>query len=176
MAKKVLPENYKDDILTDEMNGRRKYNFIQNQDGTYSLVDVTDYAQIGSTIGASQINDITKAVNNLNQDLEDYEYNKLTVVPSKDIESGDIRIEKKNGWCHVFGPIKPITIDGTTITVLSGLPKPRSGIAFGQPLAISSATYLRPLHITITAEGDLTARYGSHNNYYIDTTYCYIEE
>ena len=63
MAKKVLPENYKDDILTDEMNGRRKYNLIQNQDGTYSLVDVTDYAQIGNNIGASQINDITKAVN-----------------------------------------------------------------------------------------------------------------
>lgn len=65
MAKPVLPTDYKDDVLNPSMNGKRKYNKVQNPDGTFSLEDVTQYDQTGSTFGAKQLNDIGKAFNDL---------------------------------------------------------------------------------------------------------------
>ena len=63
MAKQTLPVNFKDDILASSMGGKRRYNLIQNDDGTYSPEDVTDYTQTGSDFGAGQINATNKAVN-----------------------------------------------------------------------------------------------------------------
>ncbi len=64
MAKANLPVNFKDDILKENMNGKRRFNMIQNNDGTVSFEDVTDYTQVGSTFGAAQINATNEAVNN----------------------------------------------------------------------------------------------------------------
>lgn len=64
MAKANLPVNFKDDILSSGMSGKRRYNMIQNSDGTVSFDDVTDYTQVGSTFGAAQINATNEAVNN----------------------------------------------------------------------------------------------------------------
>lgn len=63
MAKQTLPVNFKDDILSSGMGGKRRYNLIQNDDGTVSLEDVTDYTQIGSDFGAAQVNQTNEAVN-----------------------------------------------------------------------------------------------------------------
>lgn len=63
MAKTVLPVNFQDDIVNASMNGKRRYNLIQNTDGTVSLEDVTTYDQVGSNFGAGQINATNKAVN-----------------------------------------------------------------------------------------------------------------
>lgn len=64
MAKAKLPVNFKDDILKENMNGKRRFKMIQNTDGTVSFEDVTDYTQVGSTFGAAQINATNEAVNN----------------------------------------------------------------------------------------------------------------
>lgn len=64
MAKANLPVNFKDDILKENMNGKRRFNMIQNNDGTVSFEDVTTYTQVGSTFGAAQINATNEAVNN----------------------------------------------------------------------------------------------------------------
>ena len=64
MAKANLPVNFKDDILKENMNGKRRFNMIQNSDGTVSFEDVTDYTQVGSTFGAAQINATNEAANN----------------------------------------------------------------------------------------------------------------
>lgn len=64
MAKATLPVNFKDDVLASAMNGKRRFNMIQNSDGTVSFEDVTDYTQVGSTFGAAQINATNEAVNN----------------------------------------------------------------------------------------------------------------
>ncbi len=64
MAKANLPVNFKDDVLASAMNGKRRYNMIQNSDGTVSFEDVTDYTQVGSTFGAAQINATNEAINN----------------------------------------------------------------------------------------------------------------
>ena len=63
MAKGTLLTNYVDDILNASMNGKRKYNLIQNDDGTVSLEDVTTYDQIGSDFSSAIVNAICKAVN-----------------------------------------------------------------------------------------------------------------
>lgn len=58
-----LKQNYIDDILDTSKNQRRKYKMVNNDDGTVSLIDVTDYEQVGSEFLASDMNAITKAVN-----------------------------------------------------------------------------------------------------------------
>lgn len=63
MAKTTLPTNYKDDILNSSMGGKRRYKQTTNADGTVSLEDVSTYDQVGSNFGASQLNAISKAVN-----------------------------------------------------------------------------------------------------------------
>lgn len=63
MAKQTLPTTFKDDIVSSSMNGRRRYNMIQNDDGTVSFEDVTEYTQTGSNFGAAQINATNGAVN-----------------------------------------------------------------------------------------------------------------
>lgn len=63
MAKNVLPVDFQDDILAEEMDGRRKYQMITNPDGTVSFVDVTEYTQVGSNFGQAQINATNEAVN-----------------------------------------------------------------------------------------------------------------
>lgn len=64
MAKETLPTNYTDDIMASSMAGKRRYNLIQNSDGTVSLEDVTNYTQVGSNFGAAQMNQTNTAVNN----------------------------------------------------------------------------------------------------------------
>jgi hypothetical protein len=61
-----LKTDYKDDI---PKTAQRKYELINNDDGTVSLKDVTEYTQVGDTFGAGDINTITNAVNNLNSDV-----------------------------------------------------------------------------------------------------------
>ena len=64
-----LKTDYKNDILNTEVNTNRKFNMIQNQDGTVSFVDVTEYDQHGDNFGASDINATNHAVNQINANL-----------------------------------------------------------------------------------------------------------
>lgn len=63
MAKEILPVNFKDDIMSEAMEGRRRYRMIQNSDGTVSFEDTTEYDQVGSQFGQGQINKTNQAVN-----------------------------------------------------------------------------------------------------------------
>lgn len=58
-----LKTDYKDDILVSGQ--QRKYNLIENSDGTVSLVDVSSYAQYGDTLKAEDFNATNAAVNAL---------------------------------------------------------------------------------------------------------------
>ena len=61
--KQPQPTNFKDDIMSDTMNGKRRYRMTENPDGTISLEDVTSYTQVGSTYGAAQVNAANTAIN-----------------------------------------------------------------------------------------------------------------
>ena len=69
MADLDLRTDYKDDILDSSVNTKRKYNIIDNEDGTKSLEDVSEYAQRGDSFGAVDINKTNQAVLDLNQSL-----------------------------------------------------------------------------------------------------------
>ena len=54
----VLKMDYKNDLFF----GDRRYNKIDNSDGTISLEDVTEYRVVGDSFGAGDINKITSAI------------------------------------------------------------------------------------------------------------------
>lgn len=58
-----LKTNYKDDVLDTTQNTKRKYQMIDNGDGTVSFEDVTEYLQQGDSFGADDVNAITDAIN-----------------------------------------------------------------------------------------------------------------
>ena len=58
-----LRTDFLDDILSEEMNQKRRYRVIQNDDGTISLEDATTYTQEGDNYGAQQINEERSAIN-----------------------------------------------------------------------------------------------------------------
>ena len=59
-----LKENYKNDIY----QGNRKYQTVQNEDGTISLRDVTVYTQEGDIFSADDFNATNRAVNAIDKD------------------------------------------------------------------------------------------------------------
>lgn len=69
MADLDLRTDYKDDILDSSVNEKRKYNIIENTDGTKSLEDVSVYTQRGDSFGAVDINKTNQAVLVLNSSL-----------------------------------------------------------------------------------------------------------
>lgn len=64
-----LKTNYVDDVLDTTKNQLRKYQQIQNDDGTVSFVDVTEYTKVGTPFGAKDINDTNAAINDVNGNL-----------------------------------------------------------------------------------------------------------
>ena len=66
-----LKTTYQDDVLDTSVNEKRKYNMIQNADGTVSFEDVTTYSQIGDSFGAADINATNEKVNEVNSNLSE---------------------------------------------------------------------------------------------------------
>lgn len=61
----ALKTTYKDDVLNTNKNTVRKYDVIQNSDGTISLYDSTNYSTVGDEYGASDINTQNTEINRL---------------------------------------------------------------------------------------------------------------
>lgn len=97
-----LKTNYVDDVLDTTKNQLRKYNQIQNNDGTVSFVDVTEYTQVGTSFGAKDINDTNAAINEVNGKLIKYKIDKISV------NKPDLAIGTN-------------IIDGTTFTLSKGI-------------------------------------------------------
>ena len=76
-----LRTDYKDDVLDISVNERRKYRMENNEDGTVSFIDETEYLQRGDDFGAREVNKIHNALNNSGGSAEWYgtleEYNAL---------------------------------------------------------------------------------------------------
>ena len=97
-----LKTNYVDDVLDATKNQLRKYKQIQNDDGTVSFVDVTEYTQVGTSFGAKDINDTNAAINDVNGKLAKYKIDKISV------NKPDLAIGTN-------------IIDGTTFTLSKGI-------------------------------------------------------
>ena len=66
-----MKNDWKDDMFTDTL---RKYRMIQNDDGTVSFEDVTEYTQQGDAFGAKELNAIGDEVNEMNKNLGDHSH------------------------------------------------------------------------------------------------------
>ena len=84
----ALKTNYKDDIY----EGNRKYNQVNNSDGTISLVDQTVYTQEGDSFKAEDINATNMAINRL-----------------YDVRTGTLTA---GGWTTSAPYTQTITVDG----------------------------------------------------------------
>lgn len=106
MARPVLPTDFKDDVLAESMSGKRRYRIIQNADGTVSLDDVTDYEQVGSVFGAKQVNDMSSAVNSI-EDVKAAN-NCTTTEPGfvLDARQGKTLMDKSNELSRDLGRVR----------------------------------------------------------------------
>ena len=67
----ALATDFKDDVLADSEQ-RRRYRIIENDDGTISFEDVTEYSQTGSKFGALEVNQERQAINELDENKINY--------------------------------------------------------------------------------------------------------
>lgn len=126
-----LKTNYVDDVLDSSKNQLRKYQQIQNDDGTFSFVDVTEYTTTGTSFGAKDINDTNSKVNELNNSLINITspIDKTTSVKFTNCTSASrwrchvIPINDKLGLCV----LKAILFTGST-TIQYTIPKSVYGV------------------------------------------------
>ena len=93
-----LKTDYKNDVLDASKNQLRKYQQIQNDDGTFSFVDVTEYSTTGTSFGAKDINDTNTAVNELNNSLISINNNmvKYKDISTYSLTNGNINLATKS--------------------------------------------------------------------------------
>lgn len=131
-----LKTNYKDDVLDTSKNEKRKFRMIQNDDGTVSFDDATEYTQQGDAFGAADINATNAKINEQSQSLANgkikfgidssgnYGYIKDgadTVIPFKRYEDG--RIQGRNdviGSPNSYGLYTKAQYDANKVTYKSG--------------------------------------------------------
>lgn len=75
-----LKTNYKDDIITG--GGARRYRKIDYDDGTFSLIDVTEYEQLGDDFKAEDVNAITGAINQNTSSISEMSVLKREIMAS----------------------------------------------------------------------------------------------
>ena len=97
----TLPTNYVDAVLNAEVNTRRRFNLIDNGDGTVSLEDVTDYTRVGSNYGAQDINNQNAEINQINANLTD---NNKSFNFGYDPDTGKYGYYKQEGGSDTFYP------------------------------------------------------------------------
>lgn len=73
-----LKTDYKDAVFQE----KRKYQMIQNDDGTVSFEDVTSYTQEGDSFGAKDINDTNTETNKNTAALGGLKFQIVTELPS----------------------------------------------------------------------------------------------
>ena len=104
-----LKTNYKDDVLDTSKNEKRKFRMIQNDDGTVSFDDATEYTQQGDAFGAADINATNAKINEQNQSLT---YKKITTLSGTTAQSIDFTKYKeilliafvRGGYCSMVIP------------------------------------------------------------------------
>lgn len=76
-----LKTDYKNDILNDSMIGRRRYRITNNDDGSVSFVDISEYDQVGDLLDAEDVNKANELLNRL--DGHKHTIADITDMPTK---------------------------------------------------------------------------------------------
>lgn len=88
-----LYENYKDDILNTSVNEKRKYRMINNGDGTVSFEDVTSYTQNGDLFGAEDVNAITRKINELSLNLNNFKLKIIEAAIDQYVDKSELKLD-----------------------------------------------------------------------------------
>lgn len=154
-----LKTNYVDDVLDTTKNQLRKYQQIQNDDGTVSFVDVTEYTQVGTSFGAKDINDTNAAINDVNGKLikyKDFNFTNLSNTKSdiyyltlsdnisSDIDDGSIVVLSAQilFWTSIGGEILNVSYDDFAKTLKLLFPR---GSIFQKGQVQVRCTYIKNL-------------------------------
>lgn len=122
-----LKTNYVDDVLDTTKNQLRKYQQIQNDDGTVSFVDVTEYTQVGTSFGAKDINDTNAAINYVNGKLNNIKSEWIYLYGNDSSECYlKYKIEGTTCYVDAFIPITITTTSGWSLSSLLSAPLPKS--------------------------------------------------
>lgn len=136
----TLPTNYVDAVLNAEVNTRRRFNLIDNGDGTVSLEDVTDYTRVGSNYGAQDINNQNAEINQINSDLVELEGK---IMRTLDFANAEVVAKNvpyttiKDGVYLVSfssSSSGDLTIDGVSIFSNTGTTTATTSVSFELPL------------------------------------------
>lgn len=104
----TLKTDYKNDIFT----GMRKYNKIDNVDGTMSLEDVTEYQTTGDIYAAADINATNQAVNDFYNEFEvKNTENESAFSALKEVKTATFTV---SGWIGAGPYLQTIAVAGIT--------------------------------------------------------------
>lgn len=93
-----LKTTYKDDVLDTAENTRRKYRIIENNDGTVSLEDATEYITLGDVFSGKDINKTNEEVNKNTSDISELN----SKMESQYISNVDV-LEKVRENIEIYG-------------------------------------------------------------------------
>lgn len=71
----MMKTDWKGDELAESMNGKRQFLRYENENGTESFLDVSEYKTIGDDFGASQMNEFATQANSLLHETQELEFN-----------------------------------------------------------------------------------------------------
>lgn len=148
-----LKTNYVDDVLDTTKNQLRKYQQIQNDDGTVSFVDVTEYTQVGTSFGAKDINDTNAAINDVNGKLA----NKIDSNRFIMSDTGSISGFVKNNevWLTIFNRI---STPDSCVCIVS---------RYADVVSVYSVSKSTTMNIEYNNQGTITVKYnGSTDGVY----------
>jgi len=112
----TLRTNYQDDILDTSVNLRRKYLVTENEDGSVSIEDVTEYTQNGDVISAQDINAINSQINTNTAGIETNLQSIGALTPRVATLENAIptKVNKPTGGDGSSGQVLKTNGDGTT--------------------------------------------------------------
>ena len=104
----TLKTDYKNDMFT----GMRKYNKIDNPDGTISLEDATTYQQTGDIYAAADINATNQAVNEFYTEFGSKNTeNENTFTALKAVKTATFTV---SGWIGTGPYLQTVSVNGIT--------------------------------------------------------------
>lgn len=109
-----LKTDYQDAELSPSMGGKRRYNQIENADGTFSLEDRTAYTRLGDNFGAEDINATNREVNELNDSLNNFSFR---------VDNGKKQVSTNGGttWENFNKGVELLWTNPTPTSALSSL-------------------------------------------------------
>lgn len=113
----ALSTSYVDDVLDTSKSQLRKYNMIQNDDGTVSFIDATTYTTEGTSFGASDINATNTQVNTNTKAIHD----KATINHASTSTTYGAGTTSKYGHCKTVNDLTTSSyVDGEALSAYQG--------------------------------------------------------